>query len=39
MNLLSSAFASIANIFSGAESSFCIIWHLGDIDCPKELIK
>ena len=39
MNLLSNAFASIAGLFSGAESSYCIIWHLGDIECPKELIK
>lgn len=39
MNFLSTAFASIAGLFSGAESSICIIWHVGDIECPKELIK
>ena len=39
MELFSSALASLAGLFSGAKSSICIVWHIGDIDCPEELIK
>ena len=39
MNFLANSFAKFAGLFSGAESSFCIVWHIGDIECPKELIK
>ena len=37
-DLFSGLFASIAGLFSGAESKFCPILLWSDVECPKELL-
>lgn len=37
-DLISGILEKLANGFSGAESSACIIWHFDPVECPKELL-